>query len=389
MLRITLIIWFRGLYQEPIILDYEEIIYCDFFVVGNFFIQFYKLMSLRGERFYREGVVIMDIKKLPKIELHCHLDGSLRVETVIELAKKENIKLESYDNNYVKKLLSVEENCNSLDDYLKKFDLPNMVLQSRENLKRAAYELLEDAAKENVKYIEVRFAPIFHMKNGLSLEEIIESVIEGIKDAEKDYNINGNVIISCIRGLGVEHVYDSIEAGSKFIGNGVVAIDLAAEEKEGFAHEYVDAMKLAKEKGYRITIHAGETGFGKNVRDAISLLGAERIGHGVFIYNDDEAYKLVKENGITLEMCPKSNIDTKAVTNYNDHPIYNYHKDDIKVTISTDNRTVSNISLNEETNNVVKAFDITLEEYKEIYINSVQAAFCTEEIKEKLLGYIK
>ncbi|MGG7143336.1 adenosine deaminase [Clostridium nigeriense] len=331
----------------------------------------------------------MDIRKLPKIELHCHLDGSLRVETVIELAKKENIKLESYEYDYVKKLLAVEEKCSSLDEYLEKFDLPNMVLQSKANLRRAAYELLEDASKENIKYIEVRFAPIFHIKNGLSLEEIIESVIEGIKDAEKDYDINGNVIISCIRGLELEHVYDSIEAGSKFIGKGVVAIDLAATEKEGFAHEYIDAMKLAKEKGFRITIHAGETGFGKNVGDAVSLLGAERIGHGVFIYNDEDAYNLVKENGITLEMCPKSNIDTKAVNDYNNHPIYNYHKDDIKVTISTDNRTVSNISLNEETNNIINTFDINLDEYKQIYINSVKASFCTEERKEKLLGYIK
>ena len=330
----------------------------------------------------------MDINNLPKIEVHCHLDGSLRVETVIELARKENINLESYDYDEVKKLLSVNENCSSLDEYLQKFDLPNKVLQSKDNLRRAAYELLEDAAKENIKYIEVRFAPIFHIKNGLRLEEVIESVVSGIRDAEKRYGIKGNVIISCIRGLDLKHVFDSIEAGSRFIGQGVVAIDLAAEEREGFAHKYVEAMRLAKEKGFRITIHAGETGFGKNVRDAIILLGAERIGHGVFIYNDKEAYKLVKENGITLEMCPKSNIDTKAVINYNDHPIYNYHKDDIKINISTDNRMVSNINLNEETRNVFKTFNITLEQYKEMYINSVNAAFCNDETKRELLKFI-
>lgn len=330
----------------------------------------------------------MDIKNLPKIELHCHLDGSLRVETVIELARKENIILESYDYEKVKKLLSVNENCSSLDEYLEKFDLPNKVLQSKDNLRRAAYELLEDAAKENIKYIEVRFAPIFHIKDGLSLEEVIESVIYGIRDAEKKYGIKGNVIISCIRGLDLKHVFDSIEAGSRFIGEGVVAIDLAAEEREGFAHEYIEAMRFAKEKGFRITIHAGETGFGKNVRDAIMLLGAERIGHGVSIYNDKEAYKLVKENGVTLEMCPKSNIDTKAVANYNDHPIYKYYKDDIKINISTDNRMVSNINLNEETRNVFKTFNITLDEYKEIYINSVKAAFCNDETKRELLKFI-
>lgn len=327
----------------------------------------------------------MDINNLPKIELHCHLDGSLRIETVIELSKKENISLDSYAYDEVKKLLSVDENCNSLNEYLDKFDLPNKVLQSKENLRRASYELLEDAAKDNVKYIEVRFAPILHIKGGLSLEEVIEGVIYGIKDAERKYDIKGNVIISCIRGLDLQHVFDSIEAGSNFIGKGVVAIDLAAEEKEDFAHEYIEAISYAKKKGFRITIHAGETGFGKNVRQAIELLGAERIGHGVFIYNDKDSYNLVKAKGIMLEMCPKSNIDTKAVDSYSNHPIYKYHKDNIKVNISTDNRTVSNISLNDETKNVIRAFNISLDQYKEIYLNSVKAAFCNYETKSKLV----
>ncbi|MDU7240349.1 adenosine deaminase [Clostridium sp.] len=328
----------------------------------------------------------MDINNLPKIELHCHLDGSLRVETVIELAKKENIKLDSYDYDYVKNLLTVEEDCDSLDEYLKRFDLPNEVLQTKENLRRASYELLEDAAKDNVKYIEVRFAPIFHIKKGLALEEIIESVINGIRDAENKYDIKGNVIISCIRGLSLEHVYESIKAGEKYLGKGVVAIDLAASEKKDFAYEYIEAMKVAKEKGFRITIHAGETGFGKNVRDSINLLGAERIGHGVYIYNDEEAYKLVKDKGITLEMCPKSNVDTKAVNSYEDHPIYKYHKDSIKVNLSTDNRTVSNINLNEETSKLIETFKVNIDEYKEIYINSVNAAFCDDETKAMLLS---
>ena len=328
----------------------------------------------------------MDINNLPKIELHCHLDGSLRVETVIELAKKENIQLDSYDYDYDKNLLTVEEDCDSLDEYLKRFDLPNEVLQTKENLRRASYELLEDAVKDNVKYIEVRFAPIFHTKKGLALEEIIESVIDGIRDAENKYDIKGNVIISCIRGLDLEHVYESINASEKYLGKGVVAIDLAASEREDFAYEYIEAMKIAKEKGFRITIHAGETGFGKNVRDAINLLGAERIGHGVYIFNDVEAYKLVKENGITLEMCPKSNLDTKAVNSYEEHPIYKYHKDNIKVNLSTDNRTVSNINLNQETNKLVETFKVDIDEYKKIYINSVNAAFCDDETKAMLLA---
>lgn len=330
----------------------------------------------------------MNIKSLPKIELHCHLDGSLRVETAIELAKKQGIELPGDNVDEIKKLLTVPENCESLDEYLKTFDLPIEILQCKENLRRCAYELLEDAAKENVKYIEVRFAPVFHQKQGLTLEEIIESVIEGIKDAEKVYDIRGNVIISCIRGMDLEHVYKSIDAGTKYIGKGVVAIDLAATEKEGFASQYIDAMKMAREKAFRVTIHAGETGFGKNVRDSIELLGAERIGHGIYIYNDDEAYKLVKDKGVMLEICPKSNVDTKAVKSYEEHPILKYYRDGIKINISTDNRTVSNIDLSNEITQTTNTFLVTEEEYRNIYIDSVNSAFCSEELKKELLKYI-
>ena len=140
----------------------------------------------------------MDLLNLPKIELHCHLDGSLRVETAIELARKENIKLESYDYDNMKKLLVVPKECSSLDEYLTKFNVPISILQKPENLERVAFELMEDANKENIKYIEIRFAPLLHLKEGISQEEVIESVIRGIKKAELIYDIRGNVILSCL-----------------------------------------------------------------------------------------------------------------------------------------------------------------------------------------------
>lgn len=326
----------------------------------------------------------MNLLTLPKIELHCHLDGSLRVETAIELAKKEGIELESYEYDKVKELLVIPEECESLNDYLKRFDLPVSILQRPENLERVAFELMEDANKENVKYIEIRFAPLFHLEKGMTQEEVIASVIKGIRKAEELYDIRGNVILSCLRHHSVDSVYEVIEAGKKFIGKGVVAIDLAGCELENFVKPYEEVMKAAREAGFRVTIHAGETGYGKNVRDAIELLGAERIGHGLFIFNDEEAYNLVKNKGVTLEMCPKSNIDTKGVTKYEEHPIYKYHKDNIKVNLSTDNRTVSNITLTEEFENVDKAFNIDFEDYKKIYLDSVDASFCTDELKEQL-----
>lgn len=329
----------------------------------------------------------MDFVKLPKIELHCHLDGSLRPETVIDIAKMEKVDIPSYDIETIKNIMIAPLECNSLVEYLKTFAIPVDVMQSKESLRRVAYELLEDAAKENVKYIEVRFAPLLHIKKGLTVEEVIQSVLLGIKDAEKKHDIKGNLIIGCLRSTSLDNVYHVIEAGRKFLQKGVVAIDLCGSEGEGFSKKFIEPIALAREYGYRVTIHAGETGIGKNVLEAVEMLKAERIGHGVFIKDCIEAYHIVKSKKITLEMCPTSNVQTKAVNNYNEHPIYDFYKDGIKVTFNTDNRTVSNTNLNNEYNIIFKEFNLTYEDYKEIYFNSIHASFATEEEKERLRSY--
>lgn len=330
----------------------------------------------------------MNLLDLPKIELHCHLDGSVRPETIIELAKKDEIEIPSFHINTIKSAVTAPLDCNSLDEYLKRFHLPNLVMQSRENLRRITMELLEDCAEENVKYIEIRFAPVLHTKCGLSIEEIIESVLQGIKDGEEKYDIKSNLILCCMRTMSVEKAFQVVEEGKKFLGKGVVAIDLCGPENENFCERFIEPIALARKYGYRITIHAGETGIGKNVFEAVELLGAERIGHGVYIKDCIEAYSLVKEKKITLEMCPTSNIQTKAVDIFSNHPIYDFYKDELKVTINTDNRTVSNTNMTNECDVVYKEFNISYEEYKDIYYNSIEAAFADLETKEKLKKYI-
>ena len=326
----------------------------------------------------------MNLINLPKIELHCHLDGSLRPKTIIDIAEKEGIELPSIDINEIEKAITAPLECKSLDEYLKAFEIPNLVMQSKDSLRRITFELFEDAAEENVKYMEVRFAPLLHTLKGLAVEEIIQSVIDGIIAAEEKYDIKGNIILSCMRIMSADKAFDVVEAGRKFLGKGVVGIDLCAAEVEGFCKTFVEPIKLAKEYGYRITIHAGETGIGKNVLEAVQLLGAERIGHGVFIKDCEEAYKVVKEMGITLEMCPTSNVQTKAVNNFKEHPIYDFYKDGIKVTLNTDNRTVSNTNMTNEISIATDEFNISYEDYKQIYYNSVDASFADLNIKEKL-----
>lgn len=326
----------------------------------------------------------MDLFKLPKIDLHCHLDGSVRPETIIDIANKENIKLDSYDINEIKKEIIVPLNCSSLNEYLGAFTIPNLVMQSKEDLRRIAFELYEDAAKENVKYMEVRFAPVLHTVRGLTLEEVIESVLIGIHDAEKKFDIKGNLILGCMRFMSVEKAFEVIEAGRKFLDKGVVAVDLCAGEEEGFCRKFIEPITLAKEYGYRITIHAGETGIGENVLEAVKLLEAERIGHGVYIKDCEEAYKIVKEKHITLEICPTSNVQTKAVSSFENHPIYDFYKDGINISINTDNRTVSDTTMTNEIQIVNEYFHMTFEDYKNIYNMSVKASFASKNIKNEL-----
>ena len=328
----------------------------------------------------------MDFLALPKIELHCHLDGSLRPETIIDIALKEGIQLPSYERKELEKELIAPLECKSLDDYLKRFSLPNLVMQSKENLRRITFELFEDAAKENVNYMEVRFAPLLHTLKGLNVEEIIQAVLKGMKDAVKRYDIRGNIILSCMRTMSVESAFEVVEKGRKFLGKGVVAIDLCASEEEGFCRQFIEPIELARSYGYRVTIHAGETGVGKNVLEAVELLGAERIGHGVFIKDCPEAYNIVKDRQVVLEMCPTSNVQTKAVHYYREHPIYQFYKDGIKVTINTDNRTVSDTTMTKECRLVSSEFNLSEEDYRQIYLNSVEASFADKETKEWCLS---
>lgn len=331
----------------------------------------------------------MNFEKLPKIELHCHLDGSVRPETIIELAKIEGVDLPTSNIEIIKNILIAPMECTSLNEYLERFQVPVAIMQSKESLKRVAYELMEDSAKENIKYIEIRFAPLLHTNKGLTSEDIIQSVLEGIKEGEKNYDIKGNLILSFLRHMPAETIYEVIEIGKKYLGQGVVAIDLCASEEKGFCEKFIKPFLLGKNYGYRVTIHAGETGIGENVFDAIQLLRAERIGHGIHIKNCKEAYELVKEKNIFLEMCPTSNVQTKAVNSFDAHPILDFHRDGIKVTINTDNRTVSNTTLTNECHVIKENFEIDLDTYKNIYFNSVDAAFTDCQTKEKLTNLLK
>lgn len=326
------------------------------------------------------------MKNYPKIELHCHLDGSLRPETVMEIALKESILPETTSLGDIRSSLIAPADCDSLVTYLKRFDLPIAVLQTKKALKRAAFELMEDAALENVKYIEIRFAPQQHQQKGLSLEAIIQSVLDGIQDAEKNFKIRGNLILSYLRHTDTEGMYRMIDAGHQFLGKGVVAVDLCAAELEHFANKFIAPIAYARNLGYKITIHAGETGYSSNVIDAIDLLKADRIGHGVAIMNDPIAFDKVRDMKVTIEACPTSNIQTKAVFDINLHPVDNFYNQTILTTINTDNRTVSNTTMTKEYDLLEATFHWDETHFQTIYNHAINASYASRDTKEWLKG---
>ena len=309
------------------------------------------------------------IENLKKIELHLHLDGSVRVSTIEELLDKNNLEKE----------LVVDENTKSLTDYLKKFDLPIKVMQSKENLIRISKELCEDLIKDNVIYAEIRFAPNFHTKEGLSLDEVVSSVLLGLDNK----NIKTNLILCMMRGDSYENNKNIIDLAIKYRNKGVCGIDLAGDEAKYSTSLYKNLFSYALGNNLNITIHAGEAGTSKEVKDAISY-GAKRIGHGIKIINDDEVINLVKQKQIPLEICPTSNVQTCNVDNIMNHPIKKLFDRNILVTINTDNRTVSNTSLNKEYKLLEEYLNFTREDFIKMNLIAIDKSFLTDDKKEEL-----
>lgn len=327
---------------------------------------------------------ISSIKNLPKIDLHCHLDGSLRANTILDIALKNNIDLGIPKDDRIDNYLKVSEDCNSLIDYLEKFELPLKVLQTKDSLERCTFEVFEDAYREGIVYLELRFAPSLHTKE-LDLVEIIEAVVRGMGNAKKTYPIDGNIILCCMKHESEDTAINVIESGKKFIGNGVVAIDLAGAEDEGFSHKFIKSMRLAKNYGYKLSIHAGEAASGKNVLEAIELLKADRIGHGIRTMDNNDALDIIKSKNILLEICPSSNVQTKNADSIEHHPIKYYVDNGFSVSINTDNRTVSNTNITNEIELVSALLELDYERYKKIYVDTVNASFADENIKKKII----
>lgn len=311
----------------------------------------------------------MNLKNIPKVELHLHLDGSVRLDTASKLTGK--------SIEEVRSLMIAKEKCHDLNEYLTKFNLANEIMQSQENLTRIAKELVEDLKKDNVIYAEVRFAPLLHTKKGLTGEKVIEAVLLGLKDED----LKVNLILCMMRQFSFEDNLKTIELASKYLDKGVVAVDLAGAEALYPTANFERLFQIAKDKNIPFTIHAGEADGKDSILSAINFK-TKRIGHGVRCIEDNETLNIIKKNNITLEVCPTSNIQTGIFENYYDHPIKKLYDMNVLVTINVDNMTVSNIDLTQEYEKLVKIFNLNIEDLKKINLNAIDAAFLTDKEKQ-------
>lgn len=328
------------------------------------------------------------VRRLPKFDLHVHLDGSMRLGTVMELSRELPKNRKFPRTLDIGQALFPPQRC-TLEEYLKAFSIPVAVLQSEAALERAAYELCEDAAKENIIYMEIRFAPLLHLQEGLTPQKVVEAVLSGMRRAEKEFPIRTRLILCGMKQESTEASERTARLATEYLGKGVVAFDLAGPERDFPTSLHREAIKIAKEAGLHLTIHAGEGCCPEQIKEALDL-GAERIGHGVYLYKDEATERLVAERGIPLEVCPTSNLQISGVMEtYADHPLKHYLDRGIHVTLNTDNRLMSRIDVTHEFEKVIEAFFLSKDEVKTILLNSAQAAFTTQEIKADLQNQVE
>lgn len=322
------------------------------------------------------------------IDLHLHFDGSLLPRTILELAGDQKIPLPAEDPDELKLFLTAPEDCRSLNEYLEKFDLPLMVLQTKEAIRKGMYTLLCSLREQGMLYAEVRFAPQSHLRKGLTQEEVVKAAVLGMQEAAAGSFFKAKLILCCMRGTdNLEANKKTIETAAAYLGRGVAAVDLAGAEALYPTADFEELFVYAKSLGVPYTIHAGEADGPESIEAALRF-GAARIGHGVRAQEDEGLLALLKERQIPLEMCPTSNVQTKAVGSFREHPILKYLRSGLKVTLNTDNMTVSDTTIEREFSRLSGELGMTAEEHRQLLYHAADAAFLTEEERGRMKDVI-
>ena len=328
------------------------------------------------------------LKRLPKVELHCHLDGSLRVPTILDLAKKDKVTLPTSSYDKLSKLLVIGKTRGSLEEYIKRFDITLSVMQTPQALSRTAYELIEDVAKENVRYIEIRYSPILHTGKGMTMGESVEAVREGLKRGQKDYGVKSGIIVCGIRNISAEVSLKLADLTVRYKNKGVVGFDLAGAEENFPAKDHQEAFYMILNNNINATIHAGEAYGPSSIHQAIHHCGAHRIGHGTRLKENKDLMNYVNDHRITLEICLTSNWQTRSIRSLKYHPLKYYYDQGIRVTLNTDNRLMSGTTMTKEFLLAHKLFGFKLHDFREMIIMAMKSAFIPYAERKQMIRNI-
>ena len=329
-------------------------------------------------------------RALPKVELHRHLEGSLRLDTMLEIAKKHGITIPE-DVLRLSTLVQVQDQDKfTFQNFLSKFNTLRLFYRSPDVIHRITSEAIEDAAKDNIRYLELRFTPVaLSRAERFPLHDVINWVVESSQEAAKKYNVNLKLIASVNRHESAEIAEQVAWLAAGHMSDGIVGLDLAGNEAEFPSKPFYGIFKEAKQAGLHVTIHAGEWGPAQHIQEAIEELGADRIGHGVRVLEDENVTALVKERGTACEVCITSNYQSGVVETLEGHPLMKMFEHGINVTINTDDPSISRITLSHEYYNACDALQMPQYTLKERIIAAAQAGFLPDDEKEKLVEQLK
>ena len=325
---------------------------------------------------------------MPKVELHCHLDGSLRPETMLDLARDNGITLPRSGPAELRSYMCAD-NVADLADYLHRFDTTISILQTAEALERVAYELVEDASRDGLRYIEIRNAPHLNIRGGLTIDDVLAATMRGLSRGERDFGTIARFITCSLRHWDPARSLEAAQAAARHRASGVVGFDLAGAEAEFSAADHAPAFQYAREHFLQLTCHAGEAAGPASVKEALFHCNASRIGHGVRSEEQPALLDYIRDSGITLEMCPTSNEQTHAVRSYAAHPLKRYLDSGVRVTINTDSRLISGVTLTEEYARAVNQLGLTIPDLCRCVMNACEAAFLPYAQRARLIADVR
>lgn len=325
------------------------------------------------------------VPDLPLVELHRHLDGNVRLATVLDLARQHGVRLPADDLDSLRPYAQVSAPVPSLTHFLEKFELLKQIFVDPAAIERITYENLEDAAREKIDYVELRFSPAFMgQRYGLAPAEVTAAVCRALEHARGRVPVLANLIVIMSRHLGEERCWAELETALAHQRDGVVGVDLAGDEAGFPGARFTEHFARARAAGLRVTVHAGEAAGPESVYQAIEELGAERLGHAVRAAADERLLALIGERGIAIESCPTSNVQTSTVASYAAHPLPEFLRRGLLVSLGTDDPSISGISLVHEYRVARDHMRLSAAELRQLQENGLRAAFLSDQ-ERKLL----